>query len=208
MDNSWIFLTNSSFKLTSCTCGFSAPGSSATWPLGNFFHASVFLSYIILYIGRCLSLFVCGFPETIWNYLLISGNYLLISGNYLLIWGNYLLFVFHLKTQYTYGYFGASEVPWFYLIQSVTNTVLRLLHYTDLIFLPVRRFKDLKMKLDSVVKFPLICHCHLCTCEALLSITVQCVKKTCTAACAQSVLPENRKVQLKTNNITLKTTLK
>ena len=48
-------------------------------------------------IGRCLSLFVCGFPETIWNYLLISGNYLLISGNNLLIWGNYLLFVFHLK---------------------------------------------------------------------------------------------------------------
>ena len=35
------------------------------------------------YFGRCLSLFVCRFPETIWNYLLISGNYLLIWGNYL-----------------------------------------------------------------------------------------------------------------------------
>ena len=39
----------------------------------------------------CLSLFVCGFPGTIWNYLLIWRNYLLIWRNYLLIWRNYLL---------------------------------------------------------------------------------------------------------------------
>ena len=39
-------------------------------------------------------------------------------------------------------------------MQSVTNTVLRLLHYTDLIFLPVRRFKN-EIRFSCQVSFDL-----------------------------------------------------